>query len=189
MIYTDLLLSAVNNALHGVLPEQSAAVDAIGIADTLFPVVSQAVSEAAAADEFKRSLLRREKSVTLVAGLATLTSDVLTRYMADATLLDPATLTKKYTWRDYSHFVRTSDRRLGEFTCNGTTLMVRDPNQSFAVPLTASGARTLIIPCVVVKPATATTAIDCPDEILSDLDEALSEALRGAIIKEAGAAV
>lgn len=189
MTYYDLLLSAVNNALHGVPPEQSAAIDAIGIADTLFPVIAQAVSEGAAADEFKRSLLRREKSITLTAGLATLSSDVLTKYIADATLFDPAVLTRKYAYRDYPQFVRRSDPRLGEFTVQGSTLMARDPGQQFAVPLTASGARTLVTPCVVVKPATATTAIDCPDEILSDLDEALAEALRGQIAKLAGATV
>lgn len=71
----------------------------------------------------------------------------------------------------------------------GTTLVVREPNQAFVVPLTASGARTLVVPSVVVKPAAATDQIDCPDEILSDLDEALSEVLRGQIAKTAGANV
>lgn len=189
MTYEQLLYSALNNALRGMPPEQSAAIDAIGIADTLFPTISQAVSEAAAADKFKRSLLRRQKTVTLSAGTATLTSDVLTKYIADATLFDPAVLSKRYAWRDYPDFVRYSDRRLGVFTIQGgSTLLVREPGQQFVVPLTATGARTLVTPAVVVKPATASTAIDCPDEILSDLDEALSEALRGQIVKLAGAA-
>lgn len=190
MIYTDLLISAVNNALRGVPPEQSPAIDAVGIADSLFPIVAQAVSEAAAGDEFRRSLLRREKSITLAAGSATLSDDVLTKYLPDATLFDPAALTKKYAWRDYPEFTRKSDPRLGVFTAKGgVTLLVRDPNQQFAVPLTASGTRTLVTPCVVVKPALATDEIDCTDEILSDLDEALSESLRGQIIKMAGEAV
>ena len=188
MRYQDLLLSAVNNALRGMLPEQSAAIDAVGIADTLFPVVSQAVSETAATNEYKRSLLRREKSVTLSAGQATLTGDVLTHYIADATLIDPAFLTKHYAWRDYPDFIRRGDRRLGVFSLQGTTLLVIEPNANFTVPLTASGARTLTVPCIVIKPATGTDDIDCPDEILSDLDEALSNALRGEIVKIAGAA-
>ncbi len=188
MRYQDLLLSAVNNALRGVLPEQSAAVDAIGIADTLFPVVSQAVSEAAATDEYKRSLLLRTKSITLAAGAATLTADVLTHFIADGVLYDPASLSKKYAWRPYQDFVRSSDRRLGMFSIQGgITLVVREPNQAFVVPLTAIGARTLVTPCAVVKPTLATDQVDCPDEILSDLDEALSEVLRGQISKIAGA--
>jgi len=189
MRYQDLLLSSVNNALHGVPPEQSAAIDAVGIADTLFPIVSQSVSEAAAADEYKRSLLRREKSITLVAGTATLTSDVLTKYIADSTLIDPAALSKKYAWRDYPQFIRSSDRRLGKYTLRGGgTLQVVEPNANFSVPLAATGARTLVVPCAVSKPTLATDDIDCTDEVLSDLDEALSEALRGQIAKLAGAA-
>jgi len=188
MIYQDLLYSAINNALHGVLPEQSAAIDAIGIADSLFPVVSQAVSEAAATDEYKRSLLLRTKTVTLAAGAATLTADVLTHFMPDAVFYDPASLSKKYAWRPYQDFVRSSDKRLGVFSLQGgTMLVVREPNQSFVVPLTATGARTLVVPCVVVKPTLATDPIDCPDEIESDLIEALSEVLRGEIAKQAGA--
>lgn len=170
-------------------PAQSVAIDAVGLADTLFPVVSQAVSEAAAADEYKRSLLTRTKTVTLAAGSATLTADVLTHFMPDAIFFDPATLSKKYTWRPYQDFVRKSDVRLGVFSLQGgTTLVVREPNQQFVVPLTATGDRTLVIPCVVVKPTLATDDVDCAPEILSDIDEALSEVLRGQITsKIAGA--
>jgi hypothetical protein len=188
--YENLLRSALGNATRGMAADQVAMiVDQLGIADTLFPIVSQAVSEAIATDEYKRSLLRREKSITLVAGTATLTDDVLTKFIADSVLFDPASLTKKYAWRDYPQFVRRSDPRLGEYTLRGgTLLMVRDPNQQFAVPLTATGARTLVVPCVVVKPATAATAIDAPDEVISDLDEALSTVLRGELTsKIAGA--
>lgn len=189
MRYQDLLLSAVNNAMRGMLPEQSAAIDAIGIADTLFPTVSQGVCEAAAADPARRDLVRRQKSITLVAGSATLTSDVLVHYIADSVLLDPATLSKRYAWRDYPDFVKRGDRRLGIYTViGGHALQVIDPSQPFTIPLTASGARTLVIPCAVEKPATATTDVDCTDEIVSDLIEALSEALRGQIIKQASQA-
>ena len=184
--YQNLLLSAINNALRGIEANLSPAIDAIGIADTLFPIVSQAVSEAAAADPYKRSLLRRVKTVTLVAGQATLTDDVLTKFFSDATLLGTS-LSSHYAYRDYPDFVRKGDTRLGYFTRNGTTLMVRDVGQSFTVPLTATGARTLVVPSVVVKPALSSDNVDCPDEIASDLDEALANALRGALIKEAGA--
>lgn len=189
MRYQDLLLSAINNAMRGVLPEQSAAIDAIGIADTLFPTVSQGVCEAAAADPARRDLVRRQKSITLVAGSATLTSDVLVHYIQDSVLLDTANLSKRYAWRDYPDFVKRGDKRLGIYTVvAGHTLQVIDPNQSFTVPLTASGARVLVIPTVVEKPALATDEVDCNEEVLSDLQEALAEALRGAIIKQAGQA-
>ena len=175
--------------MRGTLPEQSVAQDARGIADTLFPLISQTVSETAAANEYKRSFLRREKSITLAAGEATLTDDVLTRYVADAVLIDPAVLTKHYAWRDYPDFVRRGDTRLGVFTIQGgMTLSVIEPNAAYTDPLTATGARTLFIPCQVVKPATATTDVDAPDVIISDLIEALAEALRGQLVTVAGEA-
>lgn len=189
--YTNLIYTAVNNALHGVPPEVSAAIDAVGIADTIFNEVAQSVSETAAADEYKRSLLTRTKSITLSSGLATLTDDVLTKFMPDAVLYDPTsatTLMKKYAWRLYPDFVRRGDKRLGVFSLQGgSTLVVIEPNANFTVPLTASGTRTLVIPCAVVKPAAATDDVDCPEEVISDLTEALSETLRGQIAKVAGA--
>lgn len=189
MRYQDLLLSSVNNATRGMLPEQSAAIDAIGLADTLFPTVSQGVCEAAAADPSRRDLVRRQKSITLVAGAATLTSDVLVHYIQDSVLLDTSSLSKRYAWRDYPDFVKRGDRRLGIYTVvAGHTLQVIDPNQPFAVPLTTSGARVLTIPCVIQKPASATDDIDANDELISDLDEALSNALRGEVIKQAAQA-
>lgn len=190
MRYQDLLLSAVNNASRGMDPAQSVALDAIGLADTLFPTVAEAVSEAAAADEYKRSLLTRTKTVTLAAGSAALTADVLTHFMPDAIFFDPATLSKKYAWRPYQDFVRKSDARLGVFSIQGgTTLVVREPNQQFVVPLTATGERTLVIPCSIVKPTLATDQLDSPEELLGDLDEALTEVLRGQLAKIAGASV
>jgi len=187
--YSDLLYAAINNSLRGTIALQNPSVDAIGIADTLFPVVSQAVCEVAAANDYKRSLLRREKSLTLVAGTATLDDDVLTHYVSDATLIDPAVLTRHYAWRNYPDFIKRGDQRLGVFTIKGgDVIQVIDPQVAFTVPLVTTGARTLTIPCVVVKPATATTNIDAPDEILSDLQEALSEALRGQLPKAAGEA-
>jgi hypothetical protein len=184
--YRQLIYAAVTNATRGQPPSLSPAVDAEGIAETLFSIAAQAVSEAAAADPYKRSLLRREKSITLTAGTATLVDDVLTKYFPDATLIDATTLARRYAYRDYPDFVRRNDPRLGYFTRNGTTLMVRDPNQSFTQPLTATGARTLVVPCVILRPVTADANVDAPDEILSDLIETLSESLRGELIKRAG---
>lgn len=185
--YRALIYVAVNNALRNFSPPVSPNVDAEGIAETLFPVVSQEVSETAAADPYKRSLLRRTKTVTLAAGTATLSDDVLTKYFNDAVLLNTANLNSHYAYRDYPDFVRRNDLRLGYFTRNGTTLMVRDPNQPFTIPLTPTGTRSLVVPCVIVRPATADTDIDGPEEVISDLQDALSEALRGQLIQLAGA--
>jgi hypothetical protein len=188
MTFTELILSAITNAMRGIPPNVAASSNAGFIAQTLFPTISQSVSESAANDPHKRSLLRREKTVTLVAGEADITEDVLTKYFVEATLLNPSDLSKRYAYRDYPDFVRRGDKRYGVFTRNGTTLMVVDPNANFTQPLTATGTRTLVVPCVVTIPALATDDIDAPDEILSDISEALTEALRGQITKQAGLA-
>lgn len=184
--YRQLIYAAVTNATRGQPPQSSPAVDAEGIAETLFPIAAQAVSEAAAADPYKRSLLRRQKTVTLTAGQATLSDDVLTKYFPDATLQNTGQLGTRYAYRDYPDFIRRNDPRLGYFTRNGTTLMVRDPNQNFTQPLTAIGQRLLTVPCVILRPLTADTAVDAPDELISDLIETLGESLRGELIKRAG---
>lgn len=188
MTYRELIYASVNNAMRNLDPPVSPNMDAEGIAETLFPVVAQEVSEAAAADPYKRSLLRRTKTVTLSAGTATLSDDVLTKYFSDAVLLNTANLNAHYAYRDYPDFVRRNDLRLGYFTRNGVTLMVRDVNQPFTQPLIATGTRSLVVPCVITRPTTADIAIDAPEEVISDLQDALSEALRGQLIQLAGAA-
>src|SRR5258705_13504197 len=116
-------------------------------------------------------------------------STVLTYYSPAAFLTARRIKKKLYAYRQYPDFIRRGDRRLGIFTLRGSgVLQVIEPNAGFTVPLVATGARTLTVACVIDKPALATDQIDCVDEILTDLDEALSEALRGQIVKEAGAA-
>ena len=183
MTYAELIYSSVNNAMRNIDPPVSPNLDAEGIAETLFSGVAQGVSEAIATDPYRRSLLRRTKSVTLTAGQATLSDDVLTGYFSDAVLLNTSNLNSHYAYRDYPDFIRRNDLRLGYFTRNGMTLMVRDPQQAFTQPLTATGARALVVPCMIIKPATANTAIDGPEEALNDLEDALSEALRGQLIR------
>lgn len=189
MTFQELIYASVTNAMRGLQPSASPNLDAMMIAQTLFPEVSQSVCEAAAANEYKRSLLRRTKTLTLVAGSATLTDDVLTHFIPDATFYDPSNLNKKYAWRDYPDFVRRGDRRLGIFSLQGgDTLVEIEPNAGFSVPLVATGARTLITPCVVEIPTLATDDVDAPDEILSDITEGLSNALRGEMSRIAGEA-
>lgn len=173
-----------------MLPAQAAPIeDALAIADTLFPITSQGVCETAAASEYRRSLVMRQQALTLVAGTATLSGSVLTHYMTDSVLIDPAVLTKHYAFRQYPDFIRRGDKRLGIYTIQGDrTLQVIEPNIPFSVPLVATGARTLTVPMVVEKPALYTDQVDTSEEMESDLIEALAEALRGQIIKQAGAA-
>ncbi len=190
MRYQDLLLASVNNAMRGVLPDQSPAIDAIGLADTLFPEVSQAVCESIAADDERRQLLLRQKTLTFVAGEAVLTSDILQDYLWDSVLVDATsstTLRKKYTFRPYPQFIQPRDLRVGIYAVRGQdTIVLCDPAVAFASPLTTTGTRLLNTPAVVEKPTLSTDEVVCPSQVISDLTEALSNALRGTLTKQAG---
>lgn len=188
MTYRELIYQAIANATRGQVADQSPAVDAEGVAETLFPSVSQAVSKNAASNPAMRALLRRQTTITLVAGEATLPDDVLIDYFEDATLLNTTILNARYAYRDYPDFVRRGDRRVGTFTRNGTTLMVCDPDQPFTQPLTATGSRLLTTPCQVVRPAAADDPVVGPEQVMSDIVDSLSEALRGQLVKVAGEA-
>lgn len=188
MTYRELIYSAVQNAMRGQPPNLSPAVDAENIAETLFASVSQEVSKLAAANPAMRALLRRAKTVTLTAGEGTLPSDVLIDFFADSTLQNTSNLNQKYAYRDYPDFIRRNDLRLGYYSRNGQTLMVRDPNQAFTVPLSATGSRQLVVPCQVERPADADDDIVGPEQVLSDIVDSLSDALRGQLIREAAGA-
>jgi hypothetical protein len=187
--FEKLIYTAVTNAMRGIPPAIAASSNAEIIAQTLFPEVSQSVSESAAADEYKRSLLRREKSLTLVAGEATLPDDVLLNFIADAELINSNNISQRYAWRDYPDFVKRGDRRIGIFTLQaGTTFQVIAPNVGFSIPLTTTGSYLLTTPCSVEIPAVYTDPVDAPSQIISDLTEALSNAIRGELTKVAGQA-
>lgn len=173
--------------MRGLEPNVSPNLDATLIAQALVPDVFQAVGEAAALDERKRSLLRRNKTVSMTAGVGTLTDDVLTAYMEDATFFDPADLSKSYSWiREYYDFVNYADARLGYFNVrDGVTLLQREPGEDFATTLSFTGNMTLSIPCVPEVPASQDVAVDVVPEIASDIVEALAAALRGQLVKAA----
>jgi hypothetical protein len=166
------------------------AVDQLGVADTLFNEVSQSVCQNIADNDERRQLLLRQKTLVFTAGEATLTSDVLQDYLWDSVLVDATsstTLRKKYTFRPYPQFIQPRDNRVGVYAVRGAdTMVLCDPNVSFASPLTSSGTRLLNTPCVIEKPAASTDDVVCPFQVESDLIEALSNALRGTLSRQAG---
>ncbi len=69
----------------------------------------------------------------------------------------------------------------------GVTFGQVEPGEVFDPTSGFTGSMALNIPCVPVKPATQTTALDCPDEILNDIYEIGSEMLRGLLLTTATA--
>ena len=88
MTFQELIYTAVTNAMRGMKPNIQASSNAEFIAQTLFDEVSQSVCEEAAANEYKRSLLRRTKTITLAVGqlptasLTTPGKDTASSYLA-----------------------------------------------------------------------------------------------------------
>lgn len=156
------------------------------IANSLLSQVFQQVGIECAKDERKRSLLRREKTITVSNGTATVTSDVLTQYKEDSLLYDPDDTTAEYSLcREWFDFVRSDDSLLGRYSFNGTTIGILEPGELYDPTSGTSDTRTLVIPCVPEIPTLSTDTILVVEEVASDLIAGLAEALRGAVAKEA----
>jgi hypothetical protein len=158
-------------------------------ANSLLAQVFQQVGIDCAKDERKRSLLRREKTLTFANGIATVSADVLTKYKEDALLYDPDDTTAEYSLcREWFDFVRSDDRLIGRYSFNGDTIGILEAGEVYDPADGTDGDRTLVIPCVPEVPALATDEIDVVEEVASDLVSALAESLKGAIVREAVAA-
>ncbi len=191
--FAEVIYQICWNATRGMSPEQD--INALlPIAESLWPSISQKVGEMAAGSERKRSLLKRTKTLTIANGTATLSDDVLTAYLEDSTLYDPNDLTKTYGWiRNWNDFINPGLSaqpfvNYGRYSVSGGVTFgqiepggIYDPSSGF------SGSMLLNIPCVPVKPANQTTAVDVPDEILNDIYEIGSEMLRGVLLTTATA--
>jgi hypothetical protein len=195
LLYNQLILTIMYQAQRGSDAAQFANLDTQGIAETLIPTIFQQAGEEAARDERKRSILRRSKTVTLTNGLGTLSDDVLTMYLEDSTYLDSSDLTKRYSWvREWSDFIDPTladppYSNLGYYSIqNGVAIAQREPGALYDPSSGETGSRTLNIPCVPEIPASATSTVDVPDEIISDILVIGSELLRGALVKAAAEA-
>ncbi len=190
-LFNEVIYQICWNAARGMSPEQDISA-LLPVAESLWPSISQKVGELAAGSERKRSLLRRTKTLTVSNGEATISDDVLTAYLEDSTLYDPADLTKTYAWvRNWNDFINPSLAHqpyvnYGYYSVSGgVTFAQREPGELYDPSAGFTGNMTLNIPCVPVKPATQTTAVDVPDEILNDIYEIGSEMLRGLLLTQA----
>lgn len=129
--------------------------------------------------------MRKALTVSMADGEGTIPSQALTKYMEDATLFDPGDLSKTYSWvREFQDFMGPLDQRLGYFNVQGeSVLLQREPGEVYEPGFGFSDDMTLIIPCVPVRPASATDPIDCIDEIASDLVDVGAAFLRGELAK------
>jgi hypothetical protein len=191
VIYTELIYRTVAMAQRGGTNFEAANLDAAGMAEAQMPVVLQAVAENAAADPRKRGLLKQTVSVNFTNGVGTIPSFVLTKWMEDSTLFDPADTTVLYSWvRNFSDFTDPGLRQ-GIFAAyayysivGGDSMVLTLPGVGYSPSSGFTGSRSFNAPTVPTMPATANDVLNIVDEIISDIIETGAEMLRGKVAKE-----
>lgn len=181
MTFKEFIASSCQIALSGGDANQSQFLDMEMTAEALVPTVFQNVALAAAANPDKQSLLRRTHTVTLTAGVGTLPGEVLTQCLHSATLTDPDDDTvaqdMSYVpqWFDFLEAKRF-EPRLGYWNVKGDDELhyIRPTDDSE----TKTGDVDITVASVPAIPATAGAVLVVPDEILSDLQAALANAIR-----------
>lgn len=160
------------------------------VAETLVPTVFQAVALKYAADPETASLLRRTFAVTLTNGVGTLDDDVLTSCTWGASIANPSDVAMAQTQTlvpYFQDFIAPRDNiqnLLTYWIVKGDNALhvllpgdVYDPNDGFDGNLEYTGAS---VPAI---PASSGATLNVPSEVLSDLVNGLSLALRGKLGK------
>lgn len=170
---------AVSIANRGVDSSLAPALSAEMIAEDLLSTIFNQVSQTIARDPARRSLLRRTVDVTFTNGTATLAENALSEYLNESMLYDSADLTKQYSWvSQFENFIRKSDRRIGFYSVNESTINIVEPNAEYAVTTGLTGSRKLVIPCTLIVPTVATDPIVMRDELIDDFVIELASKLR-----------
>ncbi len=150
--------------------------------DAAFFSINSQTSQAYAAQESRRELLRASNDITITSGSGTLPTSTLKAFIEDATFEVSATPTKKYSFRRYPQFLRPGDTRLGYWTNIGETIKVRTPQPVSTTPnLTA----TFTSICSPEVPATEDDEFVAPDDYVPDLIAALVQYILGQTMEEA----
>jgi hypothetical protein len=182
MTLTELIQRAVDIASKDL----DTSVDRMGIetvVEPLVPIAFHDVSVRLAREEHTRHLLRRSMVLNFINGVEDLDNDVLSAYISDATLVDQADRTKRYSLIPYSQLVTDElDPRLGHFAVEvGHTIHVVEPNSTYDPTTGPTIDLYLTTPCVVAVPAAVGDPVVATYEVLDDLVHALAMALKPAL--------
>lgn len=146
------------------------------IAEAAFPQINSEVSEAYAAKEDNRALLRKNVPLVFVGGSITIPNNVLRKYLKDATLLlstgEVASLIEPY-----ADFLRNRESRLPWWAFNDSVVSAKNSITSGGGVYVGSAALTCIAsPDIPLSPIGAYTA---PDDMVPDVMAALIAFLAG----------
>jgi hypothetical protein len=142
------------------------------IFDASFFAINSQTSEAFAARNDKRELLRVVETLTFTAGSASVPTDTLKKFIADATLTVGTTI---YGFRKYNDYIRGHDPRLGAWTQIGESLLANKP-QNAGVLTGSANFSSIQSPAV---PATESADFDAPEDYYPDFIAAMTGYILG----------
>jgi len=180
MTLKELIQRALEIAGEGITDPQirTSMEDAV---EAMLPVVFSEVGASLAGNSGTRHMLRRSKILNVVNGTVTLPSDVLAEFDFEATLYDPADITKRYSragWPDITS--QQLDERLGHFIINEGVLTVIEPDSQYDPNAGPTLTVHLAIPCTPEVPAGINDAVAVTDAVIDILIARLARALRPA---------
>lgn len=177
--YQQLIDLAIEQALAGAAEQAEGDIEVR--AEALASAAMVAMAARVAGDNEQRHSLIRPLTIALTNGTGTIPDTVLLNYLCASTLVNPADLLEDYAYVPYfDDYRETSDRRLGYFHNQVTTLYVTQPVVPFSASTGLTGNVTLTTSTCPVPPAAATSAIlNLPSELEEDLIGTLASMLRG----------
>jgi len=174
MIYSEVVEKIIQGVLRGK-PDASRARLLMQI-DAGFSQVDNEVAEAFAANEDKRSLLRKDVSLVFVGGSIGIPATVLPNYLKDATLVLSTGDTASYI-EPYADFLRARDNRLAWWSYSN--LLISAKNSATNGGGAYAGSATLTCIASPDIPTTASATYVAPANYLSELIETFIEYLLG----------
>jgi hypothetical protein len=156
------------------------------IAESLVPTIFQQVCKGYGDSPQAYSLPVRTHTVTLANGVGTLPDEVLTVCKYGATIADPDDVAMAQTqtlvpfWNDFVQPRNNLQLQLTWWTIKGgTDFHLLQPQEEYDPASGFDGDIEYTSPSVVAIPASSGATLVAPDEIISDLQDALSKALMG----------
>lgn len=179
LTYQQFLDLAVEQALAG--SGEQAEGDIEVRAEALASAAMVALAMKVAGDNDQRHTLIRPITISMTNGVGTIPDTVLLDYLCSSSLTNPSDLTEDYAYVPYfDDYRETSERRLGYFHNQGTTLYVTQPTVLFSATTGLTGSITLTVSTSPVPPTNATDPIlNLPAELEDDLIGTLAGMLRG----------
>jgi len=182
MDYKTFIATSCEMALAGADPNVSPLLDIEMVAESLVPTIFQQVALSYVGNPQAESLLRRTHTVTMTNGAGTLPEEALTSCKYGATIADPDDVTVAQTqtlvpqWVDFVQPRNNLQSQLSWWTIKSdNTLHYLAPLEEY--PGAFTGDLEITIASVPEIPATADADLNVPEEVLSDFQTALAQAL------------